>query len=215
MNQHTVLIISENKTDHVILSACLGRALPDRFKLAVSQSIERPLEALMDPNIDTVIMAYGPETEYLLRLTQKNGSSVPIVILFDETNEVLIEQVKSLGAQDYLIRGELPDILVHRILDYCTKLKQANDKIMQLSNRDALTGALNRVGFRAHLDRAMDRSKRYNFNTALLYINIDQFANINDHYGEAEGDLMIKTIARRLIDKMRSTDSIARIKGCI
>ena len=78
MNQHTVLIISENKTDHVILSACLGRALPDRFKLAVSQSIERPLEALMDPNIDTVIMAYGPETEYLLRLTQKNGSSVPI-----------------------------------------------------------------------------------------------------------------------------------------
>ena len=111
------------------------------------------------------------------------------------------------------MRGHLQDALVHRILDYSIQLKEARDQILQLSNRDALTGALNRAGFRAHLERAMDRSERYGFNTALLYINIDQFANINDHYGEADGDLMIKTISRRLINKMRSTDSIARLGG--
>ena len=66
MEQHTVLIISENKTDHLILSACLERALPTRFHLASSETIERPLEALTDPMIDAVIMAHGPETEYLL-----------------------------------------------------------------------------------------------------------------------------------------------------
>ena len=103
--------------------------------------------------------------------------------------------------------------LVHRILDYSIQLKEARDQILQLSNRDALTGALNRAGFRAHLERAMDRSERYGFNTALLYINVDQFANVNDNYGEADGDLMIKSISRRLINKMRSTDSIARLGG--
>jgi len=213
VDQHTVLIISENNADHTILSACLGRALPARFNLASSESMQRPIEALLDPMIDAVIMTYGPETEYLLRLAQKNQATVPLILLLDEENDQLASQLRELGAQDYLVRGQLQDALVHRVLDYSIQLKQARDTIQQLSNRDSLTGALNRAGFRAHMERAMERSERYDFNTALLYINMDQFANINDHYGETDGDLLIKTISRRLINKMRSTDSIARLGG--
>jgi diguanylate cyclase (GGDEF)-like protein len=213
VDQHTVLIISENNADHSILSACLGRALPARFNLASSESMQRPIEALLDPMIDAVIMTYGPETEYLLRLAQKNQATVPLILLLDEENDQLASQLRELGAQDYLVRGQLQDALVHRVLDYSIQLKQARDTIQQLSNRDSLTGALNRAGFRAHMERAMERSERYDFNTALLYINMDQFANINDHYGETDGDLLIKTISRRLINKMRSTDSIARLGG--
>ena len=84
MDQHTVLIISENNADHSILSACLGRALPARFNLASSESMQRPIEALLDPMIDAVIMTYGPETEYLLRLAQKNQATVPLILLLDE-----------------------------------------------------------------------------------------------------------------------------------
>ncbi len=213
MEQHTVLIISDKKSDHLIVSASLERARPERFLLASSESMERPLEALLDPMIDAVIMAHGPETEYLLRLASKNEAAAPLILLLDEADQATITQLQELGAQDYLIRGQLQDALVHRILDYSIKLKQARAQIRQLSNRDTLTGALNRVGFRAHLERAMSRSERYGFKTALLYINIDQFANINDHYGEADGDVMIKSISRRLINKLRSTDSIARLGG--
>jgi len=134
-------------------------------------------------------------------------------MMLDESEQASFGHLRELGAQDYLIRGQLQDALVHRILDYNIQLKLASEKIRQLSNRDTLTGVLNRVGFRAHLERAMDRSKRYSFNTALLYINIDQFTNINDHYGESDGDVMIKTISQRLVNKMRSTDSIARLGG--
>lgn len=213
MEQHTVLIISEDKRDHLILSACLERAQPPRFRLASSKSFERPLEALLDPMIDAVIMAYGPETEYMLRLANKHEAAAPLILLLDSEDEAVIAQLKELGAQDYLVRGQLQDGLVHRVLDYSIQLKKAREKIQKLSNRDPLTGALNRVGFRAHLERAMGRSERYGFNTALLYINIDQFANINDHYGEADGDIMIRSICRRLTNKMRSTDSIARLGG--
>jgi diguanylate cyclase (GGDEF)-like protein len=213
VDQNTILIISEHKTDHLILSACLERAAPTRFRLASSDLMRRPLEALLDPAIDAVIMANSPETEYLLRLAQKNNATAPIILLLDETSEQINTQLREFGAQDYLVRGHLQDQLVHRILDYSIQLKEARDQILQLSNRDALTGALNRSGFRAHLERAMNRSERYGFNTALLYINVDQFANVNDNYGEADGDLMIQTISRRLINKMRSTDSIARLGG--
>lgn len=213
MEQQTVLIISDEPTDHLVLAASLERAVPARFNLATADSFDRPLEALLDPLIDAVIMAYGPETEYLLRLASKHEATTPIILLLEEEEDGCIAKIRELGAQDYLIRGELQDALVHRVLDYSIQLKQAREKIQQLSHRDPLTGALNRVGFRAHLERAMGRSQRYGFNTALLYINIDQFANINDHYGEADGDIMIKSISRRLINKLRSSDSIARVGG--
>jgi len=213
LDQHTILIISENKADHLILSDCLARATPERFSLASSESIERPLEALLDPTVDAVIMAHGPESEYLLRLASKNEAAAPLIMLLEEQDDATIAQIKELGAQDYLVRGHLQDDLVHRILDYSIALREARERIQELSSRDTLTGALNRIGFRAHLERAIGRSERYGFNTALLYINIDQFANINDHYGEADGDVMIKSISRRLINKMRNTDSIARLGG--
>lgn len=213
MEQHTVLIISDNQADHTILSASFERAVPKRFRLTSCESMERPIEALTDPTIDAVIMADGPQTEYLLRLAQKHDATAPLILLLDEANEEIVGRLREYGAQDYMVRGQLQDALVHRILDYSIQLKHARETIQQLSNRDTLTGALNRIGFRAHLERAMDRSERYGFNTALLYINIDQFANINDHYGEADGDVMIKSISRRLINKMRSTDSIARLGG--
>ena len=213
VEQHTVLIISANKTDHVVLCACLERAVPTRFDLEFCESMERPVEALTDPRVDVVIMAHGPQTEYLLRLAQKTETTVPIVLLLDNPHDSIVAQLREYGAQDYLVRGQLQDALVHRILDYSIQLKLARETIQQLSSRDPLTGGLNRTGFRAHLERAMDRSQRYGFHTALLYINIDQFSTINDHYGEADGDRLIKSIARRLQNKMRSTDSIARLGG--
>ncbi|MCL4104314.1 UNVERIFIED_CONTAM: hypothetical protein GTU68_047276 [Idotea baltica] len=173
--------------------------------------MERPLDALLNPDIDAVIIANGPETEYVLRLAQRHGATAPIIVLIDEADESIIANIKSHGAQDFLVRGQLQDALAHRILDYSIQLKTARETIQRLSNQDPLTGALNRSGFRAHLERATDRSKRYGFSTALLYVNIDQFANINDNYGEGGGDIVIQAVTRRLLNKMRSTDSIARV----
>lgn len=187
--------------------------MPRRFTLASAESLERPLEALLDPTIDAVILADGPESEYLLRLAQKHRASAPVFLLLDEVDEEAAARQRDYGAQDYLVRGQLHDALVHRVLDYGIQLKRARTTIEQLSNRDSLTGALNRIGFRAHLERAMERSRRYHFNTALLYVNIDRFANINDHYGEGNGDQLISCLARRLGNKLRSSDSLARLGG--
>jgi len=211
--RHKITIISEQPTDHLVLAASLERAQPDRFVVTTSESLERPLEALADPDIDAIIMANGPQTDYILRLAQKHDSSVPIVLLMDEADDDTVQYLKALGAQDYLVRGQIEDGIVHRILDYSIQLRQARTRIQQLSNRDALTGVLNRSGFRAHLERAMERSRRYQFNTALLYINVDQFANVNDHHGELAGDDLIRTLARRMVNKLRNGDSIACIGG--
>tara|TARA_R110001599_G_scaffold242682_5_gene442391 strand:- start:21373 stop:23082 length:1710 start_codon:yes stop_codon:yes gene_type:complete len=210
----TILAISANKTDHLILADCLDRAEPSRFRLNSKTALERPLDTLMDPAIDAVILAAGPETDYLLRLAQKHVPSLPIILLRDNMpDSEQLRQLRDSGAQDYLVRGQLQDPMLHRLLDYSIELKQARTTISELSSRDALTGALNRAGFRAHLERAMQRSQRYRFKTGLLYLNIDQFTNINDHYGEQNGDAVIQALSQRMLSKLRSSDSIARLGG--
>ena len=106
MEQHTILIISECESDHVIISACLERAVPARFNLVTSASMDRPLDALMDPAVDAVIMAHGPESEYLLRLASKNEVTAPLILLLDEASDSTVTQLRELNAQDYLIRGQ-------------------------------------------------------------------------------------------------------------
>ncbi|MCR9186986.1 MAG: bifunctional diguanylate cyclase/phosphodiesterase [Halieaceae bacterium] len=214
MDLRTILAISANKTDHLILADCLDRAEPRRFRLNSNTALERPLDTLMDPAIDAVILAAGPETDYLLRLAQKHVPSLPIILLRDNIpDSEQLRQLRDSGAQDYLVRGQLQDPMLHRLLDYSIELKQARTTISELSSRDALTGTLNRAGFRAHLERAMQRSQRYRFKTALLYLNVDQFTNINDHYGEQNGDAVIQALSQRMLSKLRSSDSIARLGG--
>ena len=214
MDLRTILAISANKTDHLILADCLDRAEPRRFRLSSSTSLERPLDTLTDPAIEAVILAAGPETDYLLRLAQKHVPSLPIILLRDSVpDSEQLRQLRDSGAQDYLVRGQLQDPMLHRLLDYSIELKQARSTISELSNRDTLTGTLNRAGFRAHLERAMQRSQRYRFKTALLYLNVDQFTNINDHYGEQNGDAVIQALSQRMLSKLRSSDSIARLGG--
>lgn len=213
MAQKNILIISEDKTDHLVLSSSMERATPQRFNVTTATSLERPLDALMDRENDLVILAHAPETEYMLRLAQKNAVKVPIIVILNETSETTIAKLRGFGARDYLIRGNIHDELLHRILDYSIELGQARKQIERLSSRDALTGALNRTGFRAHVEHAIERSERYKFKTAVLCINIDQFSNINDQYGEGAGDQAIQLVYKRLANKKRNTDSVARIGG--
>jgi diguanylate cyclase (GGDEF)-like protein len=207
------LIISEDKTDHLVLSASLHRAIPQRFQISTAAALDRPLDALMDSDNDAVIIAQAPETDYLLRLAQKKNVTVPIIVILSEASEATVARLRSLGARDFVLRSNIQDELLHRILDYSIELGEARETIQRLSNRDALTGALNRTSFRAHVERAIERSDRYKFKNALLCINIDRFAQINDQYGEGAGDQAIRMVYRRLANKKRNTDSVARLGG--
>ncbi len=211
MSSKNVLIISELQADHHTLTAALGRAVPQRFTVSCANTLERPVEALIDKANDAVILAYAPETDYLLRLAAKHDIPTPIIVLIDKHTPSLVEKLKSFGAMDFLVRGQIHDDLLHRIIDYSIDLKHANHKISLLSNQDTLTGALNRTGFRAHIRRAVERSERNNVKAALLYIDIDGFNAINEQYGEAAGDHLVQVISKRLAAKKRNTDSVARI----
>lgn len=211
MGRNSILIISDKPSDHLQLSKCLQRAQTNTYSVISSTSIERPIELLLDPSIKAAIIAESPETEYLLRLAQKNNSATAIIVLLDDCDTA--RRIAELGLQDYLLRGQLYDALVQRVVNYSIQLKQARRTIDLMSSYDSLSGALNRIGFRPLLKRAVERSQQHKLTSALLYFNVDNFAHINGHYGEQNGDLLIKTLADRITDKLGHRDCLARLNG--
>ena len=78
---------------------------------------------------------------------------------------------------------------------------------------DTLTGLPNRALFRNRLEHALAGRRRGHLPVAVLFLDVDDFKNINDSLGHAVGDEVLLEVARRLQDCMRPVDTIARLGG--
>ncbi|HSP49434.1 MAG TPA: GGDEF domain-containing protein [Pseudolabrys sp.] len=72
---------------------------------------------------------------------------------------------------------------------------------------------LNRCGFERELKRSLAYLQRYKGEVALLFIDLDGFKVVNDQYGHAAGDALLKAVARELIGHVRASDVVARLGG--
>jgi diguanylate cyclase (GGDEF)-like protein len=87
------------------------------------------------------------------------------------------------------------------------------DSLVELSSRDALTGLANRRAFEVALAREIDRVARSGEPALLLALDIDHFKRINDAYGHAAGDQVLKAVAATLAATVRPMDLVARVGG--
>jgi diguanylate cyclase (GGDEF)-like protein/PAS domain S-box-containing protein len=95
-----------------------------------------------------------------------------------------------------------------------TERKHAREELLFNATHDALTGLPNRALFLGRLQSVVDRMKRHPHQAAaVLFIDIDDFKDVNDCYGHATGDLLIKEVSNRLRACMRSDHTIARMGG--
>ena len=86
----------------------------------------------------------------------------------------------------------------------------SEEKLMKYeAEHDALTGVLNRGGF----DQILNSSIKEKRDFALILIDIDEFKDVNDNYGHAVGDIVLKKISKMLGEQFRSLDYICRIGG--
>lgn len=85
--------------------------------------------------------------------------------------------------------------------------------LQQLSERDPLTGLLNRRGLERVLQVQADRLRRHGSPYALLAADVDHFKVINDRFGHAGGDAALVALSRLLQDVVRDVDHVARVGG--
>jgi diguanylate cyclase (GGDEF)-like protein len=83
----------------------------------------------------------------------------------------------------------------------------------RLADHDTLTPLLNRRGFERELGRTIAYCRRYGATAALIYLDLDGFKGVNDHYGHAAGDKALQEVAGALLEQIRETDVAGRLGG--
>ncbi len=120
-----------------------------------------------------------------------------------------------------VVRNEQGDITHYQgILIDVTKRELARQKMLKnqlslehIAHHDPLTGLPNRILLLDRLKQSIKKIKRIKKHTALLYIDLDKFKEINDSLGHIAGDEVLKSVAKRLLSSVRAIDTVARIGG--
>ena len=86
-------------------------------------------------------------------------------------------------------------------------------ELRRIAQTDFLTGAVTRRGFTLEMEKTLARFRRSGHPAALLMLDIDHFKQVNDTYGHPAGDMVLKTVARGLADKLRVSDTLGRLGG--
>ena len=110
------------------------------------------------------------------------------------------------------IETRLIDVTI-RIAGIAIERKRAEDQIRFLAHHDALTGLPNRSLLNDRLTQAILQTQRYNPWVSVVFVDLDQFKNINDSLGHDAGDQLLKVVASRMVASVRSTDTVMRLGG--
>ncbi|MET1077166.1 MAG: EAL domain-containing protein [Pseudomonas sp.] len=92
-------------------------------------------------------------------------------------------------------------------------LKQAQARLDHQAHHDPLTGLPNRLLFENRLRSTLNDAQAGDCQGAVLFLDLDRFKHINDSLGHPVGDLLLKSIAKRLREQLRDIDTVARLGG--
>ena len=93
------------------------------------------------------------------------------------------------------------------------RLRRVEHEAEAIALRDSLTGLPNRRGFEERAAAAISRARRRNEPFTLLYLDLDDFADVNERLGHAHGDEVLRSVALEAVSVLRGEDVIARMDG--
>lgn len=103
--------------------------------------------------------------------------------------------------------------LVYAAAHDITGRREAEQHLHELAYHDRLTGLPNRTLFFDRLSQALSGAKRSQKPLGILFMDLDGFKKVNDEHGHDAGDTVLKTVAERLVETVRATDTVARMGG--
>jgi diguanylate cyclase (GGDEF)-like protein len=143
---------------------------------------------------------------------------IPIVFIGDFSDEVTLKKITEFHGDDYLTKPYTESALLtkiqmmQRILAIQNQLIDTSKKLNALSSIDTLTGVSNRVQFDKLIQEKIAANNQHAM-FAVLSIGLDHFKAINDNLGYHIGDMLLKSVAKRIRTCLRLDDVIARMGG--
>jgi two-component system cell cycle response regulator len=175
-------------------------------------------------NYDLVITGLQIGQEDGLRLCSNLRSAdetrqVPILLIVDEFEMPRLVKGLDLGVSDYLMKPIDANELLARVRiqvrrrRYQDRLRTNYERSLSMALTDVLTGVYNRRYALRHMEGLMKRVADTAKPLSVLVCDLDRFKSVNDTYGHAAGDEVLKQFAQRATQSMRNIDMVARFGG--
>ncbi|MCK5241982.1 diguanylate cyclase [bacterium] len=157
----------------------------------------------------------------VLKLLKENDSLNHIPVIFLTVKGETDSKVVGLrmGGHDYITKPfDLDELIARveaalRIKGEHDHLREANQRLSELSMTDPLTSLYNRRYLMERFHEEVERARRYKYPMACIMMDIDDFKNINDTYGHLQGDQILQKVAMIMKNSNRVVDIIARYGG--
>ena len=150
----------------------------------------------------------GYELARLIRLNPE-WIKVAIAYLSSEQDDHMQAEAQTQSGEDFLTKPISDVRLVSAVKVRAARSRQLSDAI----DRDSLTGLLTHARIKEQLAMELLRARRAGQPLSVAMLDLDFFKRVNDTYGHAAGDRVIKSLAQLLRQRLRSTDSVGRYGG--
>lgn len=216
-----VLIVEDQTFESDKIADTLFR---DRDIVIPVDSGIKAMELVSEHDFELIIISLNLKNEDGLRLcshlkSNERTRSVPILMIATDEDMDRVARGLEIGAHDYVMRPVDRNEILARARTQIRRRRfqdrlQANYEVsLSMALTDPLTGLYNRRYMEVHLQKLLQKNLESKKHLCVLLLDIDHFKNFNDTYGHGVGDEVLKAVAFRLKDSLRSFDLVARLGG--
>jgi len=229
-HKHVFLMAEDNPADEALVQELLSQAFGDKYQIVCVDRFEKIANALSQGKFEILILDLGlPDRSGVNNVAElgKQYPELPIVVLTGQDDLSTAVESLQYGAQDYLSKNKITSEMLSRSLHYARERKKIEGQLRQAleesayrntqlesqAKHDGLTGLPNRIYLYEAGNRSLFRAKRQKMDLALFFFDLDGFKKINDSYGHLVGDELLKQVAGRIQNEIRSSDLLVRLGG--
>ena len=209
--QAKIMVVDDDPKIILVLKALLE---PWGLKVTMLQDPQQFWETLEACSPDLLIL--DVEMPYLggIELCQVVRNDIrwgglPILFLTAHTEFAVVNQVFAVGADDFVSKPIVGPELIARIITRLERLKL----MRRIAETDPLTGVANRQKSTQDLEEMLSLANRHQQPLSFTILDLDQFKQVNDRYGHAAGDTVLRQVGYLLQQSFQSEDVIARWGG--
>lgn len=219
-----LLLVEDSAADlRLLQEAVRGGAADGIPEMHAVRTIVGAEAALRAEPFDCVLMDLGlPDgagVDNVRRICAARAGQAVIVISGNDDEDIAIQALRH-GAQDYLHKGEYTGKDVVRVIrraiernEQLRKVDRQREEEFQRATRDTLTGVSSRRLLQQLAEHTIAQSARHGWRFAIAFLDLDGFKPINDTWGHACGDQLLREVGRVLATGVRDIDTVARVGG--
>lgn len=211
-----ILLIEDSLADAILIRETLSEEESKNYQFTHVSELKSAYHKLNHLSFDLILMDLSlPDANGFSNIQHihQAAGGIPIIVLTGNIDETKAFHALEMGAYDYLVKKNVNSQLLTRSIRYALERYHSENRLHHAIHHDILTDLPNRNFFKEQFNHYLDRASRFQKRMAVITMDLDRFKMINDTLGHETGDVLLQSVAQRLLDSILKKDAVARVGG--